>query len=76
MAPGRLHRLISFFERAALFSNSKLGYHFSIAVRIVHSQIIEQAAALADDLQQAAAGPMVFFVCFEMLGEIRDALAK
>ena len=76
MAPGRLHRLMSFLERAALFSDSKLGNHFPIAVCIVHSQVIEQAAALADDFQQAAPGSMVLFMCFEMLGEICDALAK
>ena len=77
MAPGRLHRLIFFpVERAALFSDSKLGNHFSVAVRIVHPQIIEQAAAFADDFQQAATRSMIFFVCFEMLGEISDALAK
>ena len=76
MAPGRLHRLIIFSERAALFSDSKLGNHFPIAVRIVQSQIIEQAPPLTDNLQQATAGSMVLLVRFEMLGEIRDALAK
>ncbi len=65
-----------FFERSALFSDSKLGNHFAIAVDAVCSQIIEQAPALTDNLQQAAAGPMVLLVCFEMLGEIRYALAK
>ena len=64
------------FERFALFSDSKLGNHFAIAVRIVQSQIIEQAPALTDDLQQAAAGSMVLLMHFEMLGEIRDALTK
>ena len=69
MAPGRLHRLI-FLERAALFADSKLGNHFPVAVGIVHSQIIEQAPALTDDLQQAATGSMVLFVRLEMLGQI------
>ena len=65
-----------FFERDALFSDSKLGNHFAIAVRIVDSQIIEQPPALTDNLQQAASGPMVLLMRLEMLGEIRDALAK
>ena len=75
MAPGRLHRLI-FLERDALFADSKLGNHFAIAVGIVHSQIIEQAPALTDNLQQAAAGSMVLFMRLEMLGQVCDALAK
>jgi len=69
MAPGRLHRLF-FLERVALFSDSKLGNHFAIPVGIVHSQIIEQAPALTDNLQQAAAGSMILFVRLEMLGQI------
>ena len=65
-----------FFERAALFSDSKLGNHFAVAIRIVHSQVIEQTPALTNNFQQAAAGPMILLMRFEVLGEIRDALAK
>ena len=74
--PGSSSSFDIFFERTALFSDSKLGNHFAIAVRIVHSQIIEQTPTLTDNLQQATAGSMVLLVRFEMLGEIRDALTK
>ena len=60
----------------ALFSDSQLGNHFAIAFYVIRSQIIEQAPALAYNFQQPAAGPMIFFVGFEVLGEVRDALAK
>ena len=76
MAPGRLHRFDIFCERVALFSDPKLGNHFAIAVRIVHSQIIEQAPTLTNNFQQAAAGSMVLLVRLKMLREVCDALAK
>ena len=70
-----LHRF-NLFELFPLFSDSKLGNHFAIALDAMQSQIIEQPPPLAYNLQQPAAGPVVLFVRFEVLGEIRDALAK
>ena len=68
--------VLYFFERAALFSDSKLGNHFAIALDAVYPQVVEQAPAFAHNFQQPAAGPMVLVMRFEVLGEIRDALAK
>ena len=60
----------------ALFADSQFGNHFAISLDVVPSQVIEQAAALADNLQQAAPGRMIFLVCLEMLGQVRDSFAQ
>ena len=67
-----LHR----FDFFGLFSDSKLGNHFAIALDVMCSQIIEQAPSFADDFQQSAAGSMILLMCLEVLGEIRDAFAE
>ncbi len=64
------------FDLFELFSDSKLGNHFAIALDVVCPQVIEQPPSFTDNFQQSAARPMVLLVRFEVLGEIRDALAK
>jgi hypothetical protein len=70
-----------FFERlhpnvGALFSDTKLRDYFAIAFNAIRSQVIQQPPPLADNLQQAPARPMVFFVGFEMLGQVRNAFTQ
>src|SRR3954467_12087029 len=47
-----------------------------VAVRVLALQVVEKSAALADQLQQAAARVMVLRVRLEMVGQIADALAE
>jgi hypothetical protein len=79
-APGSLYTGLNLSKRlkhcSALFANSKLTDHVSVAFNTVPSQIIEQATALAHDFQKPPAGAMVFLVSLEMLCEVRDAFAK
>ena len=61
---------------SALFADSKLTDHISVAFDTVASQIIEQATPLANDLQQPPAGAVVFLVSLEMFREVRNTFAK
>src|SRR5262249_30911272 len=47
-----------------------------VALAVPGLEIIEQPAALADQLQQAAARMVILRVTLEMLGEVGDALAQ
>src|SRR6186997_3660309 len=47
-----------------------------VAVRILALQIIQEAAALADQLQEAAARVVILGVRLEMFGQIADPLAE
>lgn len=47
-----------------------------VALCILCFEIVEQAASPSDQHQQAAAGMMILCVCFEVLGQIVDALAQ
>src|SRR5207249_6794354 len=50
--------------------------HFAIAIDVVSPEVIEQTPALTDNLQQPAPGPMVFFMRFEVLGQVVNTFAK
>src|SRR5262249_49863402 len=47
-----------------------------VAIEILALQVVEEAAALADHLEQAAARVVIFVVGLEVLGEMRDALRQ
>ena len=49
---------------------------FGIPVGVLAFQVIEQAPALADELQQAAARMMILGVGLEVFGQVADALAE
>src|SRR4029077_16220789 len=51
-----------------LAAQVELLQHFLIAIRVALTQIVEQRAALAHHLQQAAARVLVLFVLLQMLG--------
>ena len=47
-----------------------------IAACVARLQIVEQAATLRHELEQAPARVIVLLVCFEVLGEVRDSLGE
>src|ERR1700761_2042076 len=59
-----------------LLADAQLADDVPVAVRIVRLEIIEQAAALAYQHQQAATRSMVFRVGLEMFGQLANALAQ
>ena len=59
-----------------LLSDPELCNYLPIAIDVIHSEVIEQTPALTDDLQQPAAGPMIFFVRFEVLSQVGNAFAE
>ena len=48
----------------------------AVAIGVLALQVIQESAALADELQQPAAGMMVLGVRLEMVGQVVDALAE
>src|SRR5262249_23850624 len=63
-------------ECARLFADAEPLDQFRIAVGVLPLQVIEEATALADQLQEPAARMVVLCVRLEMFGEIADALAE
>src|SRR5579872_904674 len=61
---------------ARLLANAQLRDHGPVTLRIVRLQVIEQAAALADQHEQTAARGMILHVGLEVLGQIADTLAE
>src|SRR2546422_6904878 len=47
-----------------------------VALDILLAQVLEQSAALADHLEQPAAGVVILFVGPEVLGQLFDALGQ
>ena len=60
----------------ALLTKSELGDQVGVALLVLRFEIIEQAAALVDHHQQAAARMVVLRVGLEMLGQVADALGE
>jgi len=50
-------------------------HHLVITLYVRALEVIEQASALRDHLEQAAPRVVVLLVCFEMLCQLADALA-
>src|SRR5690606_32158480 len=48
----------------------------AVPLDVVAAQVVEQAAALADQLQEPAAGVVILRVRLEVLGQIGDALGE
>ncbi len=59
-----------------LVSKAELLNHALVAARIVGLQIIEQAAAFANQHEQSATRPVVFLMGLEMFGKVADAFAQ
>jgi hypothetical protein len=59
-----------------LLADTQAANQLRIALGILHFQVVEQPAALTDQLEQAAARMMIFRVRLEVFGEIADAFAE
>src|SRR6185437_10577211 len=59
-----------------LLADTELADYGPVAVRIVQLQVIQQAAALADQHQQSTAGCMILLVRLEMLGQLSNPLTQ
>ena len=59
-----------------LLADAQLGDDGSVAVDVLLGQVVEQAAALADHHEKAAAGVIVVLVGAQVLGELLDAVGE
>src|SRR6266540_1647349 len=59
-----------------LFADAELLDHGAVAVEIGLLEVVEQAAAPADELEQAAARVVVLRVRLEVLGQVVDAVRE
>src|SRR6185437_14180906 len=62
--------------RVTLFADTEPLDQLCVAIGVFPLEIIEEPAALADQLQEATARVVVFRVRLEMFGEVADALAE
>jgi hypothetical protein len=60
----------------ALLADSEFADNVAVAVRIVRFQVIQQAAALAYEHQEATARCMVLLMSFEVLGQFANPLTQ
>jgi hypothetical protein len=58
-----------------LTTQSEPFHHLVITLDVRALEVIEQASALRDHLEQSAPRVVVLLVCFEMLCQLTDALA-
>src|SRR5690349_21282922 len=59
-----------------LLADAESADQFRVAFRVFALEVIEEASALADQLQKAAARVMILRVRLEVLCEVVDALAE
>ena len=59
-----------------LFADAQPLDQLGVAIRVFALEVVEQAAALTDELQQTASRVMIFCVRFEVLGQVGDAFAE
>ena len=59
-----------------LLADAQLRDHVTVAVGVRLLQVIQKAAALADQHQKATAGAMVLLVHFEVLSQLANTLAQ
>jgi len=63
-------------EDVELTSQAEALEYRAITLDILTPQVVEQTAATTDHFEQAAPGEVIFFMGFEMLGEVDDALGQ
>ena len=68
--------LSSALEWVILLPEAQTLDYGSITLHIICFDVIEQSSSLADQLQQAAPGVVIFLVRLEMLGQIFDSRAQ
>jgi hypothetical protein len=60
----------------SLLADAELADHGLVALGIVFLEVVEQAAALADQHEKSAARAVVFLVRLEVLRQLADAFAQ
>src|ERR1700679_158947 len=73
---GRLGRMWAEAALNGLLADTQLADDVTIAVGVRLLEVIQKAAALAHQHQQATARAMVLFVGFEVLGQLANTLAE
>ena len=58
-----------------LFSNTKRLNKVTVFIDIIFLQIIKQTSSLSNKFQQTLTGVMIFFVGFEMIGQILNSIS-
>ena len=61
-------------DQATLLAEPEVGDDLAVAIDVRLLEVVEKAATLADELEQATARMVVLLVGLEVLGEIGDAL--
>src|SRR5688572_8106108 len=61
---------------SALLADAEAADQLRVAFRILALQVVQQAAALADQLEQAPTGMVILGVHLEVLGEVVDPVAE
>ena len=56
-----------------LLADAQLADYVAVAVRVVRLQVVQQAAALADEHQKAAPRGVILLVSLEMLSQLANA---
>jgi hypothetical protein len=69
-------KLCHFETLSFLLADAELADHGLVALGIVFLEVVEQAAALADQHEKPAARAVVFLVRLEVLRQLADAFAK
>src|SRR5690606_12853637 len=64
------------FRPARLLADAEAADERPVPLRALAPEVVEQAAALTDELEQTAAGVVVLLVGLEVLGELADAGAQ
>ena len=59
-----------------LLADTELGDHVAVAIGIMCLQVVQQAAALAYEHQEATARCMVLLMSFEVLGQFANPLTQ
>jgi hypothetical protein len=67
---------LAFWVVFRLLADTEFADHVAIAIRIVRLQVIQQTAALADQLQKTSPGSVILLVGFEMLGQFANPLTQ
>ena len=57
-----------------LLAQAEVSDHLAVAFDVLALQVVEEASSLADELEQAAPGVVVLWVCLEVVREVGDAL--
>ncbi len=64
------------FRETGLLAQTEGLDQFVVACVIHFAQIVEEASALTDEFEKTTTGVVVFGVAFEVIGQVRDALAE